>query len=390
MVELVRDIEVHHRMAKILRNPEEFLREWRAGAWSMPPRDARILADVALRGKTLAQVGKQYNLSRERVRQITDRSVRVLRNAARRNPESELGRAAQAIEELKESAAIETWKVRRMAQRGKDEVARMLVRLDVIAEDQRRLAPVLCFLAERPRKRRVSLEGMAQDVRNILLVNPSGVSPEDMRRRLKGWHEPMRTWPRLDLGTFVAARLDIVTTQDGKMRLADTGDSAMLRRTIAQRFELALRQAGRCLHRQELTEWVRRAEAEEGDHAPQSVPINARTALWVLNQDRRFQWVGRGTYGLTEWGMGLSVPHQALGKRPAVSMEIEYVLRGRDSIPVSELVEHINRRLRVKAATIRVRARRMPGTEILDNTLYRVGSDDHRRAKGQMGPSSFN
>ena len=369
-------------MAKTPRNSKAFLWEWRAAARSLPPRDARILADVALRGKRLAQVGKEHNLSRERVRQIADQSIRALRSVARRNPRGELVRALEAIQVVSETAAIETWNVRRLSQRGKDEVARMLVRLDVIAAEQAHLAPSVCFLVERPREPRASLNRMVNDVRNILLAHPSGLSPGDMRRRLKEWHEPMRAWPRLDIGAFAAARMNLAGSLDGRLRLAaDAGDAAVPRRTMAQRLELALHQAGRCLNYRELAERVRHAEAAEGGHAPRYRPIKPHTARGVLSQDPRFQWVGRGTYGLTEWGVGLSVSHQASGRRPSVSMEIEHLLSERDSIPIPELMEHMNRRLQVTPTTIRIRARRMPGTEILNNKLYRVGSDDHRRAR---------
>ena len=157
-----RNTDVSRHTVKTPRNPQGFLWEWRSAARSLPPRDARILADMALRGKRLAQVGEEHNLSRERVRQIMDQSVRALRRAARQNPQGELGRALEAIQVMSEIAAIEAWKVRRLSQRGKDEVARMLVRLDVIAADQAHLAPAICFLAERPREPRARLNRMAK------------------------------------------------------------------------------------------------------------------------------------------------------------------------------------------------------------------------------------
>jgi len=375
-------------MVKTSRNSQAFLREWRVAARSLPPRDARILADVALRGKRLAQVGREHNLSRERVRQIADQSIRALRRAARQNPQCELGRALEAVQAVSESAAIETWSVKRLSQRGKDAVARMLVRLDVIVADQAHLAPAVCFLAERPRERRASLNRMANDVRNILLVHPSGLSPGDVRRRLKEWHEPMRTWPRLDIRMFAAARMDVVTTQGGKMRLAaNTEDAALPRKTMAQRLELALHQAGRCLNYKELAERVRQAEAAEGDHAPRFRPIRAHTARSTLSRDPRFQWVGRGTYGLTEWDVGLSTPRQASGRRPSVTMEIEHLLDQRGCIPVPELMEHLTRRLRVKEKTIRRIIRRNPAAEIRKGVLRRIDPNDPRSgAEDVLGP----
>ena len=46
----------------------------------------------------------------------------------------------------------------------------MLVRLDVIAADQAHRASAICFLAERPREPKASLNRMVNYVRNILLV----------------------------------------------------------------------------------------------------------------------------------------------------------------------------------------------------------------------------
>lgn len=371
-------------MMRMIRDSEAFLAEWREAARSVSPRDGRILEDVALRGRRLARVGKEHGLSKERVRQIADQSVGLLRNAARRNPRGELGRALSGVGELMETAAIETWSVRRMARRGKDEVAGMLVRLDAVAADQAWLAPALCFLAERPPEPRASLGPMAKDARDLLLVHPRGLSPGSLRRRLRGWREPMSTWPHLDMGAFVAARMAVVTAPDGRMRLAgDAGDAPLPRRATAQRLELALRRAGCCLHYAELAERVSRQASGADRRAPRTNVLKAPTVRGILSQDPRFRWTGRGTYGLAEWDVGLTVPHRAMGRRPSVSMEIEHLLRQRDSIAMAELMEHLNRRLRVRATTIHVRARQAPGTEILDNTLYRVGSADHRRAGGQ-------
>ena len=228
-------------------------------------------------------------------------------------------------------------------------------------------------------------QSLAKDVRNILLARPSGLSPKDMRRRLEEWHEPMSTWPRLDIGTFAAARMDLVATPDGKMRLAaDGGDVAMPHRTVAQRLELAFHRAGRCLNYKELAEQVRQAEAAEGNHTPRFKPIKAHAAREVLSRDPRFQWVGRGTYGLTEWDLGLSLPSPASGRRSSVGMEIEYLLDQRGSIPMPELMEHLNRRFRVLERTIRQIIGRNPAVEIRQGVLHRIDPNEPGQVEAPM------
>ena len=98
----------------------------------------------------------------------------------------------------------------------------------------------------------------------------------------------------------------------------------------------------------------------------------------TLSRDPRFQWVGRGTYGLSEWGVGLSAPRQASGGRPSVSMEIEHLLSDRDSIPMPELMEHLRRRLRVKEKSIRQIIGRNPAAEIHRGVLHRIDPNDPR------------
>ena len=182
------------------------------------------------------------------------------------------------------------------------------------------------------------------------------------------------------MGAFIAARMNTVTTTDDKMVFEPYYRKAvLLSKTMAHRLELAMKQAGRCLHARELAERLGREETAEGRQPAHFAPVKVRTVSRVLYRDPRFQWVGAGTYGLTEWGVGLTVPYRASGKNPSVGVEIEHLLRDRDSIPMAELMEHVNRRLRVLEKTVLGAIRRNPHTEIRDDTLHKVAPVDPER-----------
>ena len=384
---MIRNTSLKHGMAPILRDPEGFLREWRKAARSMSARNARILEEVVLQGRSLADVGREQGVTRESVRQTVGRCVGVLRSGARRNPQGELGHAADAMGELSETAAIESWASRRISRRSKDEVAAMLIRLGAITEDQAHLAPAICSLVERPAEPRTSLGGMADDARSVLFTHPSGLSPRDLRGQLEAWRTPMSTWPRLDFTRSITARLDMIMTSDGRMCLApDTGAAVPGRVTTAQRLERALRQAGQCRHVRELVELVRREATAEKDPLAPSALVTVQTARGVLSQDPRFRWVGPGTYGLAEWGVGLTACDLLPGQRPSVQREIEHLLDERGSIPMPELMEHLNRRLRVLERTIRSSIQRNPGTEIRKGVLHRVDPEISRLGAGRGLP----
>ena len=368
------------RMAKLLRDQEAFLSEWRAATLSLPQRDRRMLEDVILRRRTLAAVAKENNLTRASVRQIVYGCIGLLRGAARGNPQGELGHAAHAVRELSETAGIETWRLRPMTRGGRDDVGSMLVRLRAIAPEQVWLTLAVCCLVEAPTEPRPNLDDVADHAQKVLLAHPSGLRPRDLRRRLEWWRKAMDAWPRLEMGSFITARMNTVTTTDGKAVFEPYyRKTVLLSKTMAHRLELALRQAGQCLHAEELAERLGRDSTVGGQQSAHLAPARVRAVSRVLNRDPRFQWVGMGTYGLTEWDVGLTAPYRESGKKPSVNVEIDHLLRDRDSIPMTELMEHMNRRLRVPEKTVLGAIRRNPHAEIRNDTLHKVAPNDPER-----------
>lgn len=285
-------------------------------------------------------------VSPERVRQIMERSVAAMRQAADLNTQGELTHTRAALTHIAETIGTPAWEFHRMSQSRRQDMVEQLTKLRAVTAEQSHLIPAARRLTAAPPEPRPSLEPVERALRELLKSHPDGITPPDARKRIDAERESLAHWPRLDLATFAVAKLSAEITPDGLMRLPAREPTK--REVFADLMAQVLREAGDCQHVRDLHEAAQRLTQHEGTNHQISHSPCSNIAI----EDPRFRWVDKSTYGLAEWNVGHSRPDLKAGRKIGVNDEIIYLLEQRPVIPLTEVMAHINRRFRVGATTV--------------------------------------
>ena len=330
----------------IFRDAHRFSAEWQRASESLPPNRRRALEELVTQGRSRSQTAQAMGISPERVRQIMEKAVAAIRQAADLNPQGELAHTRAALTDIAEAIGTPTWAFHRMSRSRRQGVVEQLTRLEAIAPDQSLLMPAACRLTAAPPEPRPSLDNAERALRELLRSNPDGITPEDARKHMQVERKNLACWPRLDLAVFAVAKLSAGITPDGLMRMPPREPTK--REMFAELMVQALREAGDCMHVRDLREAAQRLAQREGTN----LLIPHSTCSNIAIEDPRFRWVAKSTYGLAEWDVGHSRPDLKAGRKIGVSDEILHLLEQRPVIPLPEVTAHINRRFRVGATTV--------------------------------------
>ena len=98
----------------IFRDPEQFLSEWYEASQRMSANRRSIVEMVVMQGARLKDAAQEAGVSRERVRQQTERAINHMRKATDANPQGELAHVRDALTRISEAAGIPIWEFQRL------------------------------------------------------------------------------------------------------------------------------------------------------------------------------------------------------------------------------------------------------------------------------------
>ncbi|NPV08142.1 MAG: hypothetical protein HPY83_09290 [Anaerolineae bacterium] len=295
------------------------------GAWLsfVGERNTRILRlRLGLQGEsqTLEEIGRQLGLTRERIRQLQAKSLRVLRYHVYLQAGDPLLLLLQEV--LAEAGGVMTPQrlaraLARVVRPGAIDpagVVRLITEADILPGWHGKLG-VWVHRERDP----AQVRQMWQALRDLLWEHPLGLSRTELITRLWECQAPGEQGTDLD-GAFISACL---RTCPGLRHDPRTGDWYLKGRVRSRtrQIALALRRIGEPAHYSEIAAEV---NAYLGpDQAMASRSVHAR----LSSEPSYFAWVGkRGTYGLTEWGL-MDLPRRGRAVVGAQSRAILATLR---------------------------------------------------------------
>lgn len=307
----------------IFRDPEQFLSEWYEASQGMSASRRSIAEKVMLQGARLMDAAQESGVSGERARQQTERAINHMRKATDANPQGELAHVRDALTRISEAAGIPIWNFQRLGDRARQDMTEYLINLSAITTEESHLLGPASRLVPQPGRGRPRLDSAASILRRFLLKQASAVTPETAFRVLEPSHDAMKIWPHLDIGKFAVSRGLATVTPEGAIKASPTLLERNPRGRVAAHMHQALLNAGECMSITELRDAAQELARQEGSERIYRTQRCANIAA----TDDRFRWVGSGTYGLTEWGVGHSEPNIKAGRRRGVADEIIHLLQ---------------------------------------------------------------
>ena len=361
----------------IFRNLEAFWAEWYEATKVMMPHSQDILEATVVQNQKGAALARHYQVSEEQIRLICVKAQKQLMQATRQNPDGELAHTSRVTNDWAERAGLyDAFQFRRVGSHVKKRLADQLIRLDAIDAPQIDSLTAACTVAAKPDRRRSVLTYMKNDIMKIITRHPAGVTPRQVRRELHSWRPKLKTWPRLEIGTYTTAWMNLTPSQkDGKLRrqrnhtTPSPNDRTPTKHYLAQ----ALVDAGKCMNLQAIVADANQIAMENGLESK----CQERTAHYIMINEDQFRWVGQSTYGLTDWGVGHTDPSQKQGRRLQVSDEVIHLLKQAGKpLPVETVYAHINKRFMVKKYTIAVGVRLCPMLQVRNGHIHLMTTAD--------------
>lgn len=280
---------------------------------------------------TLEAVGRAHQITRERVRQIVEEGLRMLREDMRRQKSYE--RSASAFERVAET----------LRQAGSMKREDLL--LDLLeARDEASYALFLLTLGDQFYNQRET-----QD------FHPFWALKRDMVEKAKPFHEKLLGFFRKkktpvsgtdlerahgkELFPYLEVSKHILKGHDGRWGLRTWPE--VNPRGMRDKAYLVLRESGSPLHFTEVAALI--ARLQENLALQRSKPVLPQTVHNELIKDPRFVLIGRGTYGLKDWGL----------ESGTVKDVIRSILRvNAGTMPREKLIAEALRQRKVKESTI--------------------------------------
>jgi RNA polymerase sigma factor (sigma-70 family) len=317
--------------------------------WSLNEREAQVLyLRFGLedgRQRTLEEVGRSFGLSRERIRQIEAKALRKLRHPSR---SKSLRPAFSLLVALAETTGSNF--------NGNDLAQVYSAMTD---SSPSRLPGHVNLLAEifgRHLKTTSPLKAFDRFVNKCLSETLHPLSVVQLETAIRCYPEALSeiaNWPRLDVGLRLKLVLGVEIDGQGICSPAMATNFGLNRRD--RRLSAIIRvlqEAGEPLHCARIAERI-------GSLLPGSLGLTKRNVeAWVNRYNQHFKWVGRGTYGLAEWDIGVRDAYDDLdenlkSRRTGVGNEIALLLFERNEpTELRLIVEHILCRFVVKESSV--------------------------------------
>ena len=306
----------------VFRNACDFRDEWYLASQSLSPHRRRVLENVVIQGVTQTLTAAELGVSRERVRQILEKSLSTMRQAATAKPQGELAHTRNSLTDIAETVGITTWRFQRMSNVARQSIIQQIANIGAITLEQTHLIHAPCSLTHKPAAARTDLQPVERSLRRILNLHPDGIAPADADGFMENERAIIDSWPRLDITKFAIARLSAELTPDGLLKKPVRAKGPSTREIVCDLMAQALQDAGDCLHINDIAEAARALAKERG----LDIQRSARGCARIVQEERRFRWVANSTYGLAEWGVGYSNPESKTGRRRNIVDEIMFLL----------------------------------------------------------------
>ena len=359
----------------IFRDHEAFWTEWHEVNQKLDPRSQQMLHAMAIQKRHGTALTNEYQLTRERIRQLCEKAQKHLREEAYRNPDGELFHTSTNTAKCAELAGLHhVYRFRSNDNTTKTKLYQPLIQLGAIEPQQESSIIAACTVTKRPEELRPNLAGMQIHILKIIKRHPEGIKPELILEALPKWAHHIKRWPQLDINSFIKAWLNLDPSEDGKFSIPPKfkHQGQTIHRWMPQYVEQALINAGKCLdvltitaHASQLAEADR---AHGGDHH-----FNKNTVRNILMDKGKFSWVGQSMYGLANWDVGHSNPDKKQGIRLSIADEIIYLLEQTGHpIKNQQVVDHIKSRFMVTEHSVRTSINNNPSLEKQNGHIHLV------------------
>ena len=355
------------RPMPIFREPSSFAAEWQQATQRLPPRQRQANDAIIKHGATQKQTAQQMGISRERARQILDRSMRAIRLVDEQNPDSELAYTKGAVTDIAETAGLALWAFHRMAPARRRNITERIISAGALDATESDMLTTACRLMETPPRQHLSLELLENAAKQMLQQNPEGLDPDDITRQHPHLKPIVASWPRLDIAQFVAMHLPARVTPQGLLCSLLPPDPVSIRQITANLLFQALQDTGECLAVPDITSRAQEIAQQQSSELRYADNI----CRDIMSKDPRFRWVGKSIYGLAQWDVGHSRPEAKAGRRIGVSDEIVFILENVSSMSFPDVMAHLERRFRLPEATIRAAITTSPQLTMHDGVVTR-------------------
>ena len=359
----------------IFRDHEAFWTEWHEVNQKLDPRSQQMLHAMAIQKRHGTALTKEYQLTRERIRQLCEKAQKHLREEAYRNPDGELVHTSTNTAKCAELAGLHhVYWFRRPDNTTKTKIYQPLIQLGAIEPQQESSIIAACTVTKRPEELRPNLAGMQIHILKIIKQHPEGIKPELILEALAKWAHHIKRWPQLDINSFIKAWLNLDPSEDGKFSIPPRWEyqGQTIHRLMGQYVEQALTNAGKCLDVLTITAHASQLAQAHGAYGADH-NLNENSIRNILIEKERFTWVGQSTYGLASWDVGHSNPDKKQGLRLSIADEIIYLLQQTGQpMKNQQVVDHIKSRFMVEENSVHASIHTNPSMQAHNGHVHLV------------------
>ena len=332
----------------LFHNLQAFTDAWHSALSDLDDRAQEIFTSIVLHRETRTQIAHRHNISQQRVCQVFNKAITRFLQSTSAVPQSPFTTTVKHAQRIVDTAGIElALTLRKSADKHSHKIGEQLINIDAILPQQAQWALAAITLVDPSGKSRPSLQGMAQQVRQIARQHHQGITTLHLHQHLEPWHQTMAEWPDFDLALHIRAITGI--SPDPK-----TGTFHPIRgwpipinydpNLTSHYTTRALIQANRCLTIPEIVQAANDLAQRDGTERTYSAQqINS-----IIQVHKKFRWAGPGTYGLTSWDVGHSNNAATTTNRVKIADEIIHLLKTASKpMAYRDIKEHILKRFNV-------------------------------------------
>ena len=339
---------------QLFQDLPDLIDSWRHAISSLDHRSQEIFLELFLHGRTRSQIAAERGTSRQNIADIVDRAIARVRRSASSGDNPPIAAAIKNATYIIDAAGMElAFKLKRNPHHYSTIVAQQLTNISAISPGQEAWAMAVILITPAPNMPHPSLEGLANDARQVAGQHLRGISQRHLRRHLTTWDQRTAAWPNFDLRLHIAATTgNWPHPKTGRYHpirgwtLPIHNDPLLTKHYTARAFD----KAGQPLTIPQIVTSANRMARRDGQHFTYS----ERQVRSIINLDKNYKWVGKATWALRSWDVGHSQGAIHNTRRVKIADEILYVLQNAaHPVPYRQVKDHILSRFQVSENAFR-------------------------------------
>ena len=163
---------------------------WRHAISSLDHSSQEIFLELFLHGQTRSQIAAERGTSRQNIANIVDRAIARVRRAASSGHNPPIADAIKNATHIIDAAGLElAFRLKRNPHHYSPIIAQQLANISAISPGQEAWAMAVILITPTPNMPRPSLEGMANDARQVAGQHLRGISQRHLRHHLTTWDQ---------------------------------------------------------------------------------------------------------------------------------------------------------------------------------------------------------